>query len=80
MNLEFSEKSHKVTIIKRNNLNHIPHKYAILDSLTYRVVNVLLNDHDYREEYTNIINIVKVIGYNKHLVDKKFKNSVVKTV
>ena len=78
MNLEFSEKSHKLTIIKQESFNPILHKHAILVSLTYRLVNFLLNGSDYKEEFTNIIKTAKVNEYDKDLVDKK--NPIVKNV
>ena len=42
------------------------------------MINVSINSRDYKEEYSNIIQIAKVNGYDRDLVEKK--NSIAKNV
>ena len=69
MNFEFSDKPHKLTIVTFSS-----------QACNFRQLNLQVGKcfFEWKEEYTNIINIAKVNGFDKDFVRKE--NSVVKDV
>ena len=59
--------------IKASSYNPVTHKHAIINSLTYRLVNVPLNSAEYKKEYNCIIETAENNGFGKSLVGKKTK-------
>lgn len=60
------------TDIYINNTSMCPnnHKHAVFHSLIHRLINVPLSKEKYIIEYNKIINIAKINGYDKNLIQK----------
>ena len=69
----FRKDTHADNYIKANSQNPVTHKYAIINRLAYRLVNVPLNSVEYKNEYNRIIKTAEKNGFGITLVDKKIK-------
>ena len=67
--------THTDTYIREEGFNPRPHKHAVLNSLTFRIINTPLKETEYKKEYENIVKIAEKNGFNKYLVDKKIKKT-----
>ena len=63
--------THADNYIKANSYNPISHKYTIINSLAYRLINVLLNPPEYKKEYNCVIETAEKKSFENTWVDKK---------
>ena len=62
----YRKPTHVDNYIKNLSYNPRQHKHAILNSLTYRLVNIPLSKMEYEKELTHIIQVAYDNGFNKN--------------